>query len=130
MYVSDTHAFIYFAQRKHALLGPKARRLFMQADEGKCLIYIPAIVLWEVATLVARNYIQIPQRFDHWCRSIENSPGFTVAALEWLDVDEARKLPFPDPFDCLIAGSAIRHQMPLITRDRAIIDSRLIETIW
>lgn len=130
MYVSDTHAFVYFAQGKRALLGPRSRSLFIEADEGRCLIYVPAIVLWEVAILVARGYIQIPQRFDHWCRGIENSPGFAMAALEWLDVDEARKLPFSDPFDCLIAGSAIRREMPLITRDRAIMESGLVDTIW
>jgi PIN domain nuclease of toxin-antitoxin system len=130
MYVSDTHAFVYFAQGRRAFLGPKVRRLFQQADEGKCLIYVPVIVLWEVAILAARSYIQIPQRFDHWCRSIENSRGFAIAEFDWLDVDEARKLPFSDPYDCLIAGTAIRHEMPLITRDQIIVDSGLVETIW
>jgi PIN domain nuclease of toxin-antitoxin system len=130
MYVSDTHAFLYFAQGKPSLLGPKASRIFSQADQGKCLIYLPVLVLWEAALLAARGYIKIPQRFDHWCRSIENSSGFAIAALEWLDVDDARKLPFPDPFDCLIAGTALRHGMPLITRDEAIILSGLVETIW
>jgi PIN domain nuclease of toxin-antitoxin system len=130
MYVSDTHAFLYFAQGKRALLGPKAKRIFLQADDGKCLVYVPVIVLWEAALLAERGYIKIPQRFDHWCRSIEHGRGFAIAALDWLDVDEARKLPFDDPYDCLIAGTALRHDMPLITRDHAIIDSGLVETIW
>lgn len=130
MYVSDTHAFLYFAQGKRARLGRMARRVFLQADEGRCLIYIPVIVLWEVALLAGRGYIEIPQRFDHWCRSLENGPGFAIAPLEWFDVDEARKLPYADPYDCLIAGAALRHDMPLITGDKAIVDSGLVRTIW
>jgi prevent-host-death family protein len=48
----------------------------------------------------------------------------------WEDVNEARTLPFDDPFDCLIAGTAIRMGMPLITKDAAMCDSGLLETIW
>jgi PIN domain nuclease of toxin-antitoxin system len=120
----------HFALGKRTRLGSKARRLFIQADDGKCLIYVPVIVLWEAAVLAGRGYIKIPQRFDHWCRAVENGPGFAIAALDWLDVDEARKLPFADPYDCLITATALRHGMPLITGDHAIAESGLVETIW
>jgi PIN domain len=56
---------------------------------------------------------------------IENSAGFAIMPLDWLDVEEARKLRFADPYDCLIAGTAIRLNMPLITRDHVIVDSKL-----
>jgi PIN domain nuclease of toxin-antitoxin system len=32
--------------------------------------------------------------------------------LDWTDVDEAHKLPFSDPSDRLIAGTATRLDMP------------------
>jgi len=50
--------------------------------------------------------------------------------LEWLDVDAARTLPFSDPYDCLIAGTALRMGLPLITQDEEIVESGLIETVW
>jgi PIN domain nuclease of toxin-antitoxin system len=55
---------------------------------------------------------------------------FSIVPLDWTDVDEARKLPFSDPRDRLIAGTAIRLDMPLITRDETITRSRLLETVW
>jgi PIN domain nuclease of toxin-antitoxin system len=50
--------------------------------------------------------------------------------LEWQDVDHARHLPFKDPFDCLIAGTAMRLAMPLITKDTAMRESHVVETMW
>jgi PIN domain nuclease of toxin-antitoxin system len=130
MYVTDTHGLVYHSRGKTSQLGIKARRLFQKADSGNSLIYIPTIALWEIAVLVARRYLDLPYHFDHWCRSIENSAGFAIMPLDWLDVEEARKLPFADPYDCLIAGTAIRLNMPLITRDHVIVDSKLVETVW
>jgi PIN domain nuclease of toxin-antitoxin system len=130
MYVTDTHALLFFAQKKYARLSSKATRLFKDADAGRVHIHVPTIVLWEIALLVTRRNLVIPQRFDYWCRSIENSPGFDIAPLDWLDVDAARKLPFQDPYDCLIAGTAIRLEVPLITRDETIAESGLVETFW
>ncbi len=130
MYVSDTHPFLYYASGRRTRLGRAARRLFERADSGRSLIYLPSIALWESARLAARGRFEVPLRFDHWCRSIEGSRGFSIAALEWLDVDAARTLPFADPYDCLIVGTALRMAMPLITRDEEIIGSRLVETVW
>ncbi len=50
--------------------------------------------------------------------------------LLWEDVNEARGLPFDDPFDCLIAGTAFRIGVPLITKDTVISESGLLETVW
>ena len=47
-----------------------------------------------------------------------------------MNVSRANKLPFADPFDCLIAGADIRLNLPLITRDRLIAESNLLQTIW
>jgi PIN domain nuclease of toxin-antitoxin system len=130
MFVSDTPPFLYYASGRRTRLGRAARRLFERADSGEGLIYLPSIALWETARLAARGRFDLPLRFDHWCRSIEGSRGFSIAALEWLDVDTARTLPFADPYDCLIAGTALRMAMPLITRDEEIVRSRLVETVW
>lgn len=130
MYVCDTHPLIYHAQSKSVRLGRKARRLFLDADEGKTLIYVPAIVLWEVWARIKDGDFALPTRFDHWCRGLEGSRGFAVAPLGWQVVDESRRFPFQDPFDCLIAGTAAALDMPLITKDVEISESGLVETLW
>jgi PIN domain nuclease of toxin-antitoxin system len=130
MYVTDTHALIYFTSNKKSRLGRKARRIFEAADSGASLIQVPTIVLWEVSLLLRQNYIFLPQRFDHWCRSIDSSRGFSILPLEWTDIDEARALPFADPYDCLISGASRRMTLPLITKDDVIASSGLVDTIW
>lgn len=130
MYVTDTHSFIYYALAKPRKLGQAARQLFIDADEGKTVIYVPAIVLWEIWMTVKEGDFSLPMRFDHWCRALESSPGFAVAPLGWQVVDESRRFPFKDPFDCLIAGTATLLGMPLITKDRNIEDCNLVETVW
>ena len=130
MYVSDTHSLIYYAQLKPARLGKKARRLFLNAEDGKTVIYVPAVVLWEVWTRVQDGDFVLPMRFDHWCRELDASPGFAVAPMGWQVIDESRRFPFKDPFDCLISGTAAYLGMPLITKDREISGSGLVETVW
>ncbi len=130
MFVTDTHALVYQLAGNYSRLGKRSRTLFADADEGQTVIHVPSCVLWEVADRVKDGTLVIPQRFDHWCRSLNSSAGFAIEPLLWEDVSEARNLPFKDPFDCLIAGTAIRLGLPLITRDRTITDSGLVETLW
>jgi PIN domain nuclease of toxin-antitoxin system len=130
MYVSDTHSLIYHAQMKSTRLGRKARRVFLDADDGNTLIYVPAVVLWEVWARIREGDFILPMRFDHWCRGLDASPGFVIEPLGWQIVDESRRFPFKDPFDCIIAGTATHLGMPLITKDTDISDSGLVETLW
>jgi PIN domain nuclease of toxin-antitoxin system len=130
VYVTDTHALVRYVEKKLTRLGKHARQIFQQADEGKTLVYVPTAVLWEVSRHLATGIFIFPLSFDQWCRELEGAEGFSIAALEWQDVNEARCLPFQDPFDCLIAGTAIRLGLPLITKDVEIDESGLLKTIW
>ena len=130
VYVTDTHALIYYVDQKLTRLGKHARRIFRNAEESKALIYVPTVVLWEVCRRVVEGEIILSAPFDQWCRGLDKTQGFSITVLEWQDVDEARRLPFRDPFDCLIAGTAARLDMPLITKDTAICESGLLETVW
>jgi PIN domain nuclease of toxin-antitoxin system len=128
MYVTDTHPFVHHTQHKFSKLGRRSQRLFRDADEAKLLIYIPSIVLWEIVR--PPGLLSANERFDAWCRNLDQGFGYIIEPLEWQDVNEARNLPFRDPVDCLIVGTALRLGYPLITKDQAIVDSGLVETIW
>ena len=39
-------------------------------------------------------------------------------------------LPHADPFDRVIVATAMRHRLRLVTRDRAIRESGLVDTLW
>lgn len=130
MYVADTHALVHYSFIRKPVLGRNARKAFEKADAGETIIFIPSVVLWEISLLAELGRVQLLQTFEHWCRSLDNKPGFSIVSLEWLDIKESRHLPFSDPFDCFIAGTALRLDAPLITRDREIVDSNRVHTIW
>jgi PIN domain nuclease of toxin-antitoxin system len=130
VYVADTHALVHYSFIRKPVLGRNARKAFEKADAGETIIFIPSVVLWEISLLAELGRVQLLQTFEHWCRSLDNKPGFSIVSLEWLDIKESRHLPFSDPFDCFIAGTALRLDAPLITRDREIVDSNRVPTIW
>lgn len=130
MYVADTHALVHYAFVRKSSLGRNARKIFDRADEGETIIFIPSVVLWEISLLANLGRIRLLQTFEQWCRSLDNKPGFSIVSLEWVDIKEARHLPFADPFDRFIAGTALRLDAPLITKDREISDSNRLQTVW
>src|SRR5262249_48222458 len=130
VFVADTHGLVYYLDQKLTRLGRNARRAFQSAAEGSTLIYIPTVVLWEMSRRLAEGELVFSKPFDEWCRGVDTTTGFSILPLEWQDVSQARSFPFKDPFDCLIAGTAVRLGVPLITKDTEIRDSGLIQTIW
>jgi len=130
VYVTDTHALVHYVEQRLTRLGKKACRIFKEADERKTVIYVPSPVLWEVSRHLYEGLFTFPMPFDRWCRHLAEQQGFSITPLDWPDIKEARYLPFDDPFDCLIAGTAIRLGLPLITKDSEIRESGLVKTIW
>ena len=130
VFVTDTHPLGYYADRRFSKLGKRARGLFDDADEGNLLICVPTIVLSELTILLQLERLRLPLAFDKWCRDIDAASGFFIEPLLWTDVDELRQLPFRDPFDRMIVGTAKRLRAPLITKDVEITDSGLVETVW
>jgi PIN domain nuclease of toxin-antitoxin system len=130
MHLTDTHSLLYYANQRQNRLGKNARRIFQRAEAGKSLIMIPTVVLWEVSQRLKDGTLTLTMNFDQWCRGLNDARGFSITPLEWEDVNEARRFRFRDPFDCLIAGTAARLGMPLITRDAELCESGLIETVW
>lgn len=130
MFVTDTHALVHHAIARKRLPGKDAQRIFEDAEGGKTIVFIPSVVLWEVSLLAKLGRIRMTQTFEHWCRSLDNKPGFSIVSLEWLDIKESRHLPFSDPIDCFIAGTALHLDAALITKDREITDSNLVQTVW
>ena len=57
-------------------------------------------------------------------------PSIVLAELLWTDVNEMHMLPFKDPFDRMIVGTAKRLHAPLITKDDAITGSHLVDVVW
>lgn len=129
--VTDTHPLVWFTLNKHANLSAKALAAFQSAADGQAFIYIPAVVLWEIAILEHRGKIKLYGGFLRWAEKLLSNPGFGVAPLEPGIIAQAVGYNFnSDPFDKIIVATTAELSLPLITKDVAITNSNLIEIYW
>ena len=115
----DTHVLLYAVAGS---LRPREARL-LRADRWS----ISAIVLWEVAKLARLGRIaadledpevvRVLARIHVWPLTRE-----VAVASTRLDVRG-------DPVDELIAATSVVHNVPLVTRDRALLKSRTVPLV-
>ena len=131
MFVTDTHPLVWFSTGKHSQLSRKVLTAFHKADTSELLIYIPAVVFWEIALLENLGKIKLNERFDRWANALISKQGFEIVPLETSIISQAVGYTFNnDSFDKIIVASTFELDVPLITKDTAITESNLVEIYW
>ncbi len=131
IYVADTHALVFFATGRLRRMSPRCHNIFRRAEEERDRVHIPSVCFFEIALLLERGRIRSPIDFDAWHELVTTHPGLPIERLGWDDIREARGLAgLVDPFDRLIAGTALRLEAPLLTSDERIRQSGLVRTVW
>lgn len=129
--ITDTHPLIWYTLNKPASLSPKALAAFQAAETGAAFIYVPAVVFWEIALLESKGKIKLFGGFSRWAEKLLSNSGFGLAPLEPAVIDLAVGYNFNnDLFDQVIVATAAELSVPLITKDKAITDSNLVEIYW
>ncbi len=130
-YVTDTHPLVFFASGNAARMSRKCAQIFRRAEQQRDRVHIPIVCFFELAILLERGRVKSSLSFDDWHDRVAQFPGLPIEPLAWEDIREARGLAgLVDPFDRLIAGTAVRLDAPLITGDERIRASGLVRTIW
>lgn len=128
MFVTDTHPLVWYSTGKHTHLSRKVLTAFQKAETSETLIYIPAVVFWEIALLENLGKIKLNERFDRWADNLLANNNFEIVPLETSIISQSVGYNFNnDSFDKIIVASAAELDVPLITKDTAIIESNLIE---
>ena len=112
----DTHILI------HALGGSLQRREqeLLESNEWS----ISAIVLWELAKLARLGRITMDLDNREVARTLS---GIHLWPIDLRIARTSTQLDFSgDPADELIAATSVVHQIPLLSRDRTILRSRLV----
>lgn len=129
--VTDTHALIWAIDGNRKRLGRHARKLFDNADVGKCAIYIPTFVLAELGEACHRERVSLALPFEEWARAAFASGKYHEAQLTAEIVYVAQRLyAIPERGDRLLAATAMALDLPLITRDPQIAAAVGIECLW
>jgi PIN domain nuclease of toxin-antitoxin system len=130
VYVTDTHPLVWYATNKQAKLSKKALSAFNAASRQEALIYVPSFVFWEIAMLLKVGRISLQEDYGDWAEHLVAQPGFDLAPFSVEVTTEAYIYPFSDPFDGVITATAKVMDLALITKDRDISDSRLVDIHW
>ncbi len=122
-YVLDTHPLLFYAADELKKLGRKGRAAFEGLERGESFLYVPAPVVFETWLLALNGTIELQTTLAAWWE------GLGAAGLHHLDLNRDEILhaaaldwAHRDPFDRLIVATARRMDLPLLTKDRAIVD--------
>jgi PIN domain nuclease of toxin-antitoxin system len=129
--VVDTVALLGYLGGAARGLGRTARRTFDRARAGQVQLAVPTVCLFEVSQLEERGRISLRVPFERWCDLLEQTEALLLLPLARAHVSEARSLPtLRDPFDRLIAGTAVALGVPLVTPDARIAELKRVTVIW
>jgi PIN domain nuclease of toxin-antitoxin system len=124
--VLDTHIAVYAARDS---LEPARKRLL---EDRTSELLISAVTLWELTKLVELGHLEMPDGFERFMRDLCAHPRYTIAQydadlmIELLRVSEKMHR---DPADQIIVATAIKWKAVLMTDDRAIRRSKLVEIV-
>ncbi|MGC2638924.1 MAG: type II toxin-antitoxin system VapC family toxin [Acidobacteriaceae bacterium] len=130
MILLDTHVLLWLLENP-ARLSPAAKSAIAEVETAGRRPIISGQSLYEIARGVLRGRIQSSLPPGELLAFIERR--FVVSPLTSQIALAAAQLPssFPsDPFDRIIAATALVADAPLVTADRNIRRSRALRTIW
>ena len=130
MILLDTQAALWLVTRPRRLSRAAASAM-SRARTGE--LAIASVTLMELALMASRGDFQIVRTPEGWLRHLVAQSQLVVREITEEIATVAAYLPpgFPgDPFDRVIAATAIVERMPLLTSDARIQKSGVVRTIW
>lgn len=125
-FVTDTQALVKFMMGKK-VINNRSHQAFQSADKGETIIIIPAIVLMEVLYLFEKNRINISLLKTE---DLFKSQNYQFEPLTFEILKTASEIDdIPELHDRLIAATARYLDLPIITNDPVILDSRFVEVL-
>ncbi|MHA4868277.1 type II toxin-antitoxin system VapC family toxin [Duganella sp. PWIR1] len=131
MIILDTHALIWWFNNDPQLSASAKRAIETEQKSG--LIGISSFSCWEIALLVSRGKICLPDDIRVWLSAIE-----TLSNVRFIPVDNeigVASVYLPgglnnDPADRIIVATAMVSRAPIVTTDARIRAYPHVQTIW
>ena len=128
-YVTDTHPFLWYLTGEARRLGSRARTVFDQAEAGRAVIIIPAIVLAESLHISEKGRMKF--KFEQVLGMLESALNYRFYPLDLPVIRKASYLRgISEIHDRIIVATAKHLGLELITDDNEVRNSGLIEALW
>ena len=127
-YVTDTHSLIWYLTEDKKL-GKNALSIFNDADNGKAIIIVPTIVLAEIISICEKKRVELKIR--EVLDKIKNSLNYIPYNLDVETLEKVISIKnIPEIHDKIIVAISLLTNSKLITKDKEIVNSKLVEAIW
>lgn len=127
-YVTDSHSLIWYL-----LDSPKlsfnANKVFKKIEDGKAQLLIPAIVIAEIIYIVQSGKVQAD--LDALLLRVQESDNFQISPLgldELICLKEQTEI--SEMHNRFIVCEALLNKAKIITKDKVIKDSGVVEVVW
>jgi PIN domain nuclease of toxin-antitoxin system len=129
--VADSHAIVWYVQGS-SRLAEAARSALVESEQSEGIVVSVATLvdLWYVTqttqSIGADDVARLQARLDA-------SANVDLHAIDVAVADAFTLIPrtvVTDPWDRFIVATAKAMALPLVTRDGAIRESNLVETVW
>ena len=123
----DTHVWIWWSGRDPRLDNNIVEALDALPIEQRP--YVSDISLMEVALLTGRGRVHLPIPLEEWLETAAHPRAVRVVPISPAIAARVARLEdaFRDPSDRVIVATSQTLHAPLLTRDKAIIRSRLVK---
>ncbi len=125
LFVTDTHPLVWYILGE---LPERVDELFKLAEAGEASLFIPTIVLAECLYLVEENKIELD--FEDLLERLEQSSNFIPASFNIRVLRLLPEIRLKELHDRIIIATALTLNAQLITKDRAIRESGMVNVVW
>jgi len=128
LYVTDSHSLIWYLLDSPRL-SFNANEIFKTVEQGKARLLVPAIMLAEIIFIVQSGRVHAD--LNSLILKIRDSDNFEISTLgldELICLKEQTAI--PEMHDRFIVCESLLHKAKIITKDKQITNSGVVEVIW
>lgn len=130
--ILDSHSLLWWLEGDPRL-SDQAARVIEEGRLGKRPLIVNPVTFWELRLKKVRGILEVSTPVPLWPALLQDLPWIEVIGVEtdlWLalaDLDWSHR----DPADRLIAATALKFRLPVLTKDRRFHASDSpVEAVW